>query len=348
MRRGLTLKLALLLAALVVAATLSAALLVIPPGPEREFRIALVPVLWLGCALAVGIAIDVVVTRPITRLARQVRRLDIDRPIKIRGTDEPRELAEALERLRRRVQEERARLHALNDELELRVRERTAALSTAQKELARADKLASVGRLAGGVAHEINNPAGVILGRASFLLEDGTLPADAAEDVKVIARQAERIREITGQLLRFARRTSSERRAVDLAEVARDALALVRIDAKKKNVALGEDLAPMVRKADAGAIEQVAFNLLRNAVQAARGKVRVRTGDFGLVVEDDGPGIAPEHLPRLFEPFFTTKAPGEGTGLGLAVVHGIVADHGGTVHVENRAEGGARFVVQLP
>ena len=95
-------------------------------------------------------------------------------------------------------------------------------------------------------------------------------------------------------------------------------------------------------------MEQVAYNLLRNAVHAARSRVRIRTFAGELVIEDDGPGIAPEHLARIFEPFFTTKPPGEGTGLGLAVVHGIVTEHGGRIVAENRPEGGARLRVTLP
>ena len=135
---------------------------------------------------------------------------------------------------------------------------------------------------------------------------------------------------------------------MDLADVARDAIPLARLEARARGVELVAELAPAPVNADPHALEQVAYNLLRNAIHAARGVVRVRTGPEGLVVEDDGPGVAPEHLQRLFEPFFTTKAPGEGTGLGLAVVHGIVTEHGGRITAENLPGAGARFVVSIP
>ncbi len=317
---------------------------------------------WVAVALAVAIvsafafalALDWLVVRPLVRLAVQVRRMeaaDLAEPFVASGIDEPRELGEALERLRCRVLEEQARQRELNEALERRVRERTDALAAAQRELSDAERLASVGRLAGGVAHEINNPAGVILGRASFLREIAEEEGDDSErtaDLRVIERQAERIRQITGSLLRFARARTGERRPVDLADVARDAVGLVRLEARARNVVVTATLAPLPVAADPQAFEQVIYNLLRNATHAARGAVRVVTTANTLTVEDDGAGIAAEHLPRVFEPFFTTKPPGEGTGLGLSIVHGIVSDHGGTITAENLPEGGARFRITMP
>jgi signal transduction histidine kinase len=166
--------------------------------------------------------------------------------------------------------------------------------------------------------------------------------------LKLIERQAERIRQITGSLLRFARARTGERRPVDLADVARDAVGLVRLEARARNVVVTATLAPMPVAADPQAFEQVIYNLLRNATHAARGAVRVVTTANTLTVEDDGAGIAAAHLPRVFEPFFTTKPPGEGTGLGLSIVHGIVSDHGGTITAENLPEGGARFRITMP
>jgi signal transduction histidine kinase len=354
-RPGLSLKLgALLTLAVVGAMLLSSAFTRDYDGSGPTGWVALALGVAMACAFVFAAVLDWLVVRPLVGLARQVRRMeetDYAEPFVVIGTDEPRELGEALERLRRGVLEERARLRHLNEALEERVRERTAALAATQHELSEAERLASVGRLAGGVAHEINNPAGVILGRASFLrtvaVETGG-DAELVDDLVVIERQAERIRQITGSLLRFARASTGVHAPLDLADVARDALALVRLEARSRGVVLVDTLAACPRTGDAQALEQVAYNLLRNAVHAAKGEVRVGTGPDGLVVEDDGAGIPTEHLARIFEPFFTTKPPGEGTGLGLAVAHGIVAEHGGRLLADNRPGGGARFRVTLP
>jgi signal transduction histidine kinase len=354
-RPGLSLKLGALLTLAVVAAMLASATFTRDyDGSGASAWVLLALAMALACALLFAATLDWLVVRPLVRLARQVRRMeenDLAEPFEIARFDEPRELGEALERLRRSVLLERARLQRLNEELEARVRERTAELAIAQRELSDAERLASVGRLAGGVAHEINNPAGVILGRASLLRslteEAGGDPEQVA-DLVVIERQAQRIRQITGSLLRFARASTGVRAPVDLADVARDALGLVRLEARARGITLVDSLSAHTVQADGQALEQVAYNLLRNAVHAARAEVRVHTDAGGLVVEDDGNGILPEHLHRIFEPFFTTKPPGEGSGLGLAVAHGIVAEHGGRLAAENRAEGGARFTMALP
>jgi len=354
-RPGLALKLGSLLTLAVVGVMLlTSAFTRAYDGSGDTAWVALALGVALAFAFAFAAALDWLVVRPLVRLARQVRRMeeaDLAEPFVATGIDEPRELGEALERLRTRVLLAQERQRQLNAELEQRVQERTLALAAAHLELSNAERLASVGRLAGGVAHEINNPAGVILGRASFLREiqqEAGGDPELVADLAVMERQAERIRQITGSLLRFARKSTGERRPVDLADVARDAIPLARLEARARGVEVVAELAPAPVNADPHALEQVAYNLLRNAIHAARGVVRVRTGPEGLVVEDDGPGVAPEHLQRLFEPFFTTKAPGEGTGLGLAVVHGIVTEHGGRITAENLPGAGARFVVSIP
>lgn len=351
-RPGLALKLGSLLTLAVVGVMLlSSAFTRAYDGSGNNAWVVLALLVALFFAFVAALVLDVLVVRPLVRLAIQVRRMeaqDLGEPFVATGSDEPRELGEALERLRHRVLEEQERQRQMNAELEQRVTERTTALAAAQRELVDAARLASVGRLAGGVAHEINNPAGVILGRASFfreILEEEGADTERIEDLRVIERQAERIRQITGSLLRFARPGTGERRLVDIAAVARESVGLVSVEARRRGITVAEDLARTELTADPHAVEQVIYNLLRNAVHAARTHVRVAVDAEQLSVEDDGAGIAPEHLNRLFEPFFTTKAQGDGSGLGLAVVHGIVQDHGWRVVAENRAEGGARFRV---
>ena len=351
-RPGLALKLSVLLSLGVVGAMLVDFALTSGTAMDRA-RVFVFVTLALAMALLAAFVLDALVIRPLVRLSAHARRMEARgyaEPFVPTGMDEPRELGEALEHLRQRVVAERAELRRLNAELEARVEERSAALARAQAALLEGERLVAIGRLAAGVAHEVNNPAGVILGRAGLLLDDaGALPAEVVDDLRVITRQAERIREITGALLRLGRPAVRERRETDLAAVARSAAELARREAAVRGVAIVVDTAPSAVSADAAALEQVAYNLVRNAVQAspAGGTVRVTVAAGELGVEDEGPGLSPEVLPRLFEPFFTTKPVGEGTGLGLAVAHGIVREHGGQLLAENREEGGARFRMRL-
>lgn len=349
-RPGLALKLSVLLMLGVVGAMVVDFSLTSGTDMDRA-RVLVFVSIALAMALFAALVLDTLIIRPLVRLSAQARRME-DRgyaePFVPTGLDEPRELGEALEHLRQRVLAEREELHRLNADLERRVEERSLALAAAQQALVAGERLVAVGRLGAGVAHEVNNPAGVILGRAGLLLDDAATP-EAAEDLRVIMRQAERIREITGALLRLGRPSRGERGAVDLAAVARSAMELARHEAAARGVGLELVAGASEVEADAAALEQVTYNLIRNAVQASPpgGVVRLNVVGTELSVSDAGSGIPLGALPHLFEPFFTTKKLGEGTGLGLAVAHGIVRDHGGTLTAENLPEGGARFVVRL-
>lgn len=352
-RPGLALKLSVLLMLGVVGVMLLD--FALTPGSALDRgRLLLFVALAFGMALVGALVLDGLVIRPLVRLSAQARRMvanDYAEPFLPRGLDEPRELAEALEHLRQRVVAERQTLQQVNSELELRVTERSNELAQTQRALLERERLAAVGRLAAGVAHEVNNPAGVILGRAALMLDDAEhLPAESAEDLRVIVRQAERIRDITGALLRLGRPNRGERAPTDLAAVARSAVGLAVPEANARAVTVRVEGAAEALVADGAALEQVVYNLVRNAVQASPPNtiVEVRVAGRCLTVADRGAGVDPAALPHLFEPFFTTKPLGEGTGLGLAVAHGIVAEHGGTLTAENRPEGGALFTLGLP
>lgn len=351
-RPGLSLKLSVLLMLGVVIAMVADYSLT-SGSPLDRARALVFLALSLGMALSAAVVLDVLVTGPLVRLSAQARRMqerDYAEPFVPAGLDEPRELGAALEHLRQRVVADRDALQALNAGLERRVEERSAALADAQRTLLEQERLAAIGRLASGVAHEVNNPAGVILGRAALLLDDPAgLPPEVVDDLRVMARQAERIKAITGALLRLGRPNRGERARVELATVARSAMDLARREADTRGVRVELSGPGLGLDADAAALEQVVYNLLRNAIQASPtgGTVRVVVDDRGLAVEDDGPGLAPDALPHLFEPFFTTKPLGEGTGLGLAVAHGIVREHGGELVATAASGGGARFEVRL-
>lgn len=225
-----------------------------------------------------------------------------------------------------------------------------------KQRLRHAEKMASVGRLAAGVAHEIGTPLAVIDGRAQRLQRSEEPGSATRQAVDSIRAQVERIGHIVRQLLAFGRGYEGKRRPVRLDQCAGKAVDMAGAQAVSAGVRLeraGAEPAPEVAL-DRGRIEQALDHLLRNAIQAAGKGGRVRLGWFddgdraGFRVEDSGPGIPAEQRERVMEPFFTTKAVGEGSGLGLAVVHGIVEEHGGSIELYDSELGGAGVQVVLP
>jgi signal transduction histidine kinase len=296
-----------------------------------------------------GFLLGRAVVTPVRRIAEGADRLaagDLSARIEESGSREVADLAAALNRMAASLEKATGEVRALNEDLERRVREKSAAL-------VRAETLASLGTLAGGVAHEFNNLLGGILGTAEDALHDAKDPA-VREALDLVVRTARRGCTVTENLLRFARPRAPGGGAADAAAVLRDAAALLQPEADRRGVRVevrcGE-VPPF--PADAAEIHQVVLNLLTNALAFAPKGGRVeatldREGvDAVLRVRDTGPGIAPEALPRIFEPFFTTRGP-EGTGLGLAVSHGIVRAHGGSIEAANHPQGGALFTVRLP
>ncbi|MGA8220931.1 MAG: ATP-binding protein [Candidatus Acidiferrales bacterium] len=228
-----------------------------------------------------------------------------------------------------------------------------------QSKLLQTEKMAALGQLVSGIAHELNNPLTAIMGYAQLLLGHGLLPAQLSEASKVF-QEAERARRIVKNLLYFARENKPERIRVDLNEIVERTLALRSYELKVQNIAVECELAPNLPETigDPHQLQQVVLNLLVNAEQAlllerGRGQVWIRThalpgGKISLEVSDDGPGIPPEIASRIFDPFFTTKASGVGTGLGLSIVYGIVQQHSGEVSFESRPGAGVKFVMELP
>ena len=230
------------------------------------------------------------------------------------------------------------------------------------QEISHAARVTTMGELAASLAHEINQPLAAILTNAQASTKLLTRPVPEVEDVKDalvdIANDARRAGDVIGRLRTMLKKGDVVRGPVDLNDVVRDVLALVRPEALHRRVTIDASLSerlPTVR-ADAVQLQQVVVNLVVNALDAlvtaegALRRVRVTTGPAGdgveLVVEDSGPGVAPDLLPRIFDPFVTTKA--SGLGMGLAIIKSIVEAHGGLISVENRAEGGAAFRCSLP
>jgi PAS domain S-box-containing protein len=223
-----------------------------------------------------------------------------------------------------------------------------------------AEKLAALGRLTAGVAHEILNPLNIVTLRLHMMIRNPDTPQEIVRHLKVLDEQANRIAKITEDLLYFARQRKPERRQIDLNETVNRTLGLLEYDLRKSNVdvvlSLGERL-PTVA-ADQGQLQQVILNLLTNARDAMPegGRLELITGAtqengyevVELRVVDNGKGIEPADIDKLFEPFFTTKPEGEGTGLGLSICQGIVKSHGGSIWAESELRQGTTILVRLP
>jgi PAS domain S-box-containing protein len=227
-----------------------------------------------------------------------------------------------------------------------------------EQQIIQSERLAAMGQMIGGFAHELNNPLTSILGMAE-LLQEGDTSEGARKQLAVLHQQARRAAEIVQNLQYFARPPAPGRSQVNLNELVQRTVQMQAYPLRKNNITvdfLQEPAIPAVM-ADPNQLMQVFLNLLLNADQAIResrekGTIRIRIGrkpdSVWLVFQDDGPGIAPENLANIFDPFFTTKRPGRGTGLGLSICKTVLREHGGNIEAANASDGGAIFTITLP
>jgi signal transduction histidine kinase len=229
-------------------------------------------------------------------------------------------------------------------------------LKRLQAQLVQTEKLVSLGQLAAGAAHEINNPLAAILGFSDLLADDEALPEKARSTASKIREQARRTKTLVGNLLSFARQVPAERTLLDINTVVNNAVQLRALDLRSTTTRIElqlESVLPGVR-GDGNQLMQVFFNLISNAIDAMEshkgGVLTIKTmrdrGNVVILFSDTGPGIKEPH--RVFDPFYTTKPVGKGTGLGLSICFGIVQEHNGKILCYNRQEGGAVFRVELP
>ena len=238
------------------------------------------------------------------------------------------------------------------------LRRKEAELVESRERLAQSEKLAAIGELAAGIAHELNTPLGSILVAAEVTREGAAAGSEGAQMLGDIVRETKRCKEITRSLLDLARKRELKLEETDAGEVVKQAVELVKRESGARAGCVEVDVPrglPSVR-ADAGALGQVVVNVLKNAIDAVEGragaKVRVLAdcdmGEVKVRVEDNGPGIGKEALKRVFEPFYTTKEPGRGTGLGLPVSYAIMRDLKGEIAIESVEGRGTSVTLMLP
>ena len=330
---------------------------------RNQIILAFFSLATVGFALIIGTTYIIIrrITHPLVEIADAAHAIaegEFDVSVQ---PDQPGELgvlADAFNRMLASLRQMRSDLEDWGRTLENKVEQRTNELVSMQARVAQSERLASVGMLAAGVAHEINNPLGGILTLTSLTLEDTDENDARRENLAEVVRQTERCRDIVKGLLEFSRQSRAGTEEVDLNEVVKETLALVGNQSLFFNVDVVLELAPDLPHimADRSQMQQVFMNLFVNAAQAMheQGTVTVRTshcrrdGHVEVAVSDTGRGIDEEHIARIFDPFFTTKESGHGTGLGLSIAYGIVAKHGGTITVQSQPGCGTTFTMRFP
>jgi signal transduction histidine kinase len=256
------------------------------------------------------------------------------------------------------LREERSLINAVAAQIALIIEQRQADENKLklQEQLRHADRLATIGQLVAGVAHELNEPLGNILGFAQLAKKSTGLSEQIAQDIDKIVNAALHSREVVKKLVLFSRQMPTRKTQVNLNKMIKDGLYFLESRCAKEDIDMKRCLTPDVPEitADPSQLFQVLVNLCVNAIQAMPdgGTLTLMTraqGDHvSLIVEDTGLGMTPEVMEKIFVPFFTTKDVDEGTGLGLSVVDGIVASHGGSIRVESEVGKGSRFEIRLP
>jgi signal transduction histidine kinase len=232
------------------------------------------------------------------------------------------------------------------------------ALKQSQERLIQSERLASLGRIAAGVAHELNNPLTGVLGMTQLIMEEIKNDDPKREELEIIEDSALRCKHIIQSLLSFAQKSLPEFRKIDIREPIEQSLRLLKKQLTLKDIRFEMDISPAPAKieADSGQLTQVFLNLLYNSIEAVKQKgiIKIQAqedkGNNRLILtfEDNGAGINPEYLPHIFEPFFTTKIKEKGTGLGLSITYGIIQAHNGSIECQSRKGQGTTFTIKLP
>ena len=317
----------------------------------------------VGFALVIALTYRLIhsLTRPLHEMVAATRSVAagrFDHPVSVGSEGDIGLLAESINTMQASLRQMRSELEESARTLEDKVRARTAELSRMQARTAQSERLAAIGVLAAGVAHEINNPLGAIFALSALALEDTAAADPRRENLEEVVRQTRRCGEIVRHLLEFSRQHRVSPELVDAGALLERTLALLERQAIFHNIRVVRALDPALPRilAEAPQLQQVFVNVLVNAVQAMSERGTLTLGSrydaeadqVVLTFQDTGCGIPPDQLDRVFDPFFTTKESGQGTGLGLSIAYGIVARHQGSIGVESEPGRGTTFTIRLP
>jgi two-component system NtrC family sensor kinase len=258
-------------------------------------------------------------------------------------------------RLRERTAEA-ARLYAETVQRNKELADINARLQAMQSQLIQSEKLAAVGQLTAGIVHDVKNPLAVIKGLAEVLQDDAAITDETRHELQVIRESAEKANRIVSDLLKFARQSHPEMEMHDLRETVEASIRLTTYLIREARIQLVHEIPEQMVLVtyDPQQVEQVLINMIHNAIQAMpnRGTLKVNLnqmdGSAMIAIQDTGIGISSENIKRIFDPFFTTKPEGVGTGLGLSVSYGIIANHQGRIEVESEEGKGTKFTIYLP
>jgi len=311
-------------------------------------------------SLSLTLLTNKLINQPVKKLLRQTERIaegQLEGTVGIESADEIGDLAASFNTMTGRLKEAREELEEWGKHLEEKVEQRTSELNRMQTQLIRSEKLASLGELVAGIAHEINNPLTGILVYSSLVKNDAKLDPDLRSDMDTVVRETERCAEIVRGLLEFSRESIPRKNWASLNDIMDAAVALMKHQSLFQNIIIAKNYDPRLPKVlvDANQIEQVFVNMLLNAGQAMPdgGSLTISTdtseagGHIRVNIADSGCGIPAENLGKIFDPFFTTKE-SKGTGLGLSVSYGIIENHGGVIEVESGTGCGTTFTIKLP
>ena len=327
-------------------------------GAENKMIIFAI-IAFLVISVTISISINRYVTRPVRELVKGTKKIaegDLNYSIPVKTEGELTQLASSFSQMTTDLKKADEKLMEWGKTLEHKVKQRTEELRKTENQLIQSDKVASLGKLAAGVAHEINSPLTGVLTYSSLLLKAKKEGDPDKEDLEVIVNETNRCKKIVKGLLDFARQTEPRKTLSDMNEVIEKSVDLVSHQASMQNVKIEKKVKPDLPKTmiDVGQIQQVFINILLNAIEAMPrgGTLTVSSGIeddmVALRFTDTGVGIPEENLPKILDPFFTTKEQGKGTGLGLSVSYGIIERHRGRLEVKSKVGKGTTFTVKLP